>query len=145
MPAAAPRMWAAPQPPRLLLPLSGSSPWTQSSPFAPTPLESDAMAPQDSSDGLLQVRNLTISFGTRVIQRELSFSVRQGSIFAVMGGSGCGKSTLLRAMVGLLRPATGTVVVHGEDYWAADKARRAEIARRFGVSFQSGALWSSMT
>jgi phospholipid/cholesterol/gamma-HCH transport system ATP-binding protein len=103
------------------------------------------MAQQQHSEYRLQVRNLTVSFGTRVIQRELSFSVRQGSIFAIMGGSGCGKSTVLNAMVGLLRPASGTVVVDGEDYWAADEARRAEIGRRFGVLFQSGALWSSMT
>jgi phospholipid/cholesterol/gamma-HCH transport system ATP-binding protein len=103
------------------------------------------MAHQQNSECRLQVRNLTVSFGTRVIQRELSFSIRQGSIFAIMGGSGCGKSTVLKAMVGLLRPASGTVVVDGEDYWAADEARRAKIGRRFGVLFQSGALWSSMT
>jgi phospholipid/cholesterol/gamma-HCH transport system ATP-binding protein len=62
-----------------------------------------------------------------------------------MGGSGCGKSTVLKAMVGLLRPISGTVLVDGEDYWAAGVARRTEIGRRFGVLFQSGALWSSMT
>ena len=86
-----------------------------------------------------------VSFGSRVVQRSLNFSIRQGSIFAIMGGSGCGKSTVLKAMVGLLRPATGAVVVDGEDYWAAAEERRAEIGRRFGVLFQSGALWSSMT
>ncbi|MBN8888798.1 MAG: polyamine ABC transporter ATP-binding protein [Rhodospirillales bacterium 70-18] len=94
---------------------------------------------------LLQVRDLTVAFGPRVIQRKLSFSVRQGSIFAIMGGSGCGKSTVLKAMVGLLRPAAGTVMVDGQDYWAATEAQRVAIGRRFGVLFQSGALWSSMT
>jgi phospholipid/cholesterol/gamma-HCH transport system ATP-binding protein len=103
------------------------------------------MAQQRNPDWPLDVRNLTVSFGTRVIQHDLSFSIRRGSIFAIMGGSGCGKSTLLKAMVGLLRPASGTVMVDGEDYWAAGGARRAEIGRRFGVLFQSGALWSSMT
>jgi phospholipid/cholesterol/gamma-HCH transport system ATP-binding protein len=93
----------------------------------------------------LDVRNLTVGFGRRVIQRDVNFSVRRGSIFAVMGGSGCGKSTVLRAIVGLLRPSSGTIVVDGEDYWAASEARRAAIGRRFGVLFQSGALWSSMT
>ena len=88
---------------------------------------------------------LTVAFGPRVIQRDLSFSVRQGSIFAIMGGSGCGKSTVLKAMVGLLRPSSGTITVDGEDYWAATEARRTAISRRFGVLFQSGALWSSMT
>lgn len=103
------------------------------------------MAHPSNSEWRVQVRNLTVSFGTRVIQRDLSFSIRRGSIFAIMGGSGCGKSTVLKAMVGLLRPASGTVMVDGEDYWAADEACRAEIGRRFGVLFQSGALWSSMT
>jgi phospholipid/cholesterol/gamma-HCH transport system ATP-binding protein len=93
----------------------------------------------------LLVRHLSVAFGARVVQHDLSFSVRQGSIFAIMGGSGCGKSTVLKAMVGLLRPASGTVMVDGEDYWAAEEARRTEIGRRFGVLFQSGALWTSMT
>jgi phospholipid/cholesterol/gamma-HCH transport system ATP-binding protein len=93
----------------------------------------------------IAVRNLTVGFGSRVVQRDVSFSVRQGSIFAVMGGSGCGKSTMLRAMVGLQRPSSGTITVDGEDYWAADEPHRAAIGRRFGVLFQSGALWTSMT
>ncbi|KUZ67613.1 polyamine ABC transporter ATP-binding protein [Burkholderia ubonensis] len=103
------------------------------------------MARLESPGERLQVENLTVAFGARVVQRELSFSVRRGSIFAIMGGSGCGKSTVLKAMIGLLRPSAGTVTVDGEDYWSATEARRAEISRRFGVLFQSGALWSSMT
>src|SRR5579862_3924444 len=114
-------------------------------PFAPTHLEYEAMAPQRAAEERIAVRDLTLVFGPRVIQSEVSFSIRQGSIFAIMGGSGCGKSTLLRAMVGLLRPASGTIAVDGEDYWAAAEVRRAAISRRFGVLFQSGALWSSMT
>ncbi|HET6607308.1 MAG TPA: ATP-binding cassette domain-containing protein [Rhodopila sp.] len=93
----------------------------------------------------LCAKGLTLAFGSRVIQRDLSFSVRQGSIFAVMGGSGCGKSTVMRAIMGLTRPAAGTVLVDNEDFWAADARRRTEISRRFGVLFQNGALWSSMT
>lgn len=93
----------------------------------------------------LVAKGLTLAFGERIIQRELSFTVRRGSIFAIMGGSGCGKSTLLRSMIGLLRPVAGTVLVDGEDYWAASEARRDEISRRFGIVFQNGALWSSMT
>jgi phospholipid/cholesterol/gamma-HCH transport system ATP-binding protein len=103
------------------------------------------MAQHRGAEELLDVRNLTVGFGARVIQRDLSFSVRQGSIFAIMGGSGCGKSTVLKAIIGLLRPLSGTITVDGEDYWAAAEARRATISRRFGVLFQSGALWSSMT
>jgi phospholipid/cholesterol/gamma-HCH transport system ATP-binding protein len=103
------------------------------------------MTGQSASQARLRANGLTLAFGTRVVQRDLTFSVNRGSIFAVMGGSGCGKSTVLKAMIGLLRPIAGTVEVDGEDYWGASEARRAEISRRFGVLFQSGALWSSMT
>lgn len=104
------------------------------------------MTPQDSTAVPLEVRDLTLAYGARVIQRQLSFAIRPRSIFAIMGGSGCGKSTVLKAMVGLLQPAAGTILVDGEDYWAATQERRAEVSRRrFGVLFQSGALWSSMT
>jgi len=108
-------------------------------------LGSEAVAPQGTAEERIAANDLTVAFGPRVIQSKLSFSIRQGSIFAIMGGSGCGKSTLLKAMVGLLRPASGTIAVDGENYWAATEARRAAISRRFGVLFQSGALWSSMT
>lgn len=109
------------------------------------PWESDMTADTSPSRFLLRAENLTLAFGRRVIQRDLSFSVRQGSVFAVMGGSGCGKSTVLKSMIGLLRPTAGTIEVDGEDYWGASADRRAEIGRRFGVLFQNGALWSSMT
>ncbi|WP_424140827.1 ABC transporter ATP-binding protein [Roseomonas chloroacetimidivorans] len=103
------------------------------------------MAREQAGNDRLHAQGLTLAFGERTIQRDLAFSVRRGSVFAVMGGSGCGKSTVLKAMIGLLRPTAGTVLVDGEDYWAATEARRTEIGRRFGVLFQSGALWSSMT
>jgi len=93
----------------------------------------------------LEVEGLGIGFGDRIVQHDLSFTVAAGSVFAIMGGSGCGKSTLLKAMIGLLRPFAGRIRVGDEDYWAASDGRRAEIGRRFGVLFQSGALWSSMS
>ena len=71
---------------------------------------------------LLALRGITLAFGPKVIQQDLSFDVRRGSIFAVMGGSGCGKSTVLKSMIGLLRPTAGTFLVDGEDYWAASEA-----------------------
>ena len=101
-----------------------------------------ASSPQDR---LFDVRDLTLGFGPKIIQQNLSFNVRRGSIFAVMGGSGCGKSTVLKSMIGLLRPQAGSIMVDGEDYWGDSEARRTEIGRRFGVLFQSGALWSAMT
>jgi phospholipid/cholesterol/gamma-HCH transport system ATP-binding protein len=94
---------------------------------------------------LLALHGVTLAFGSAVIQRDLSFDVRRGSIFAVMGGSGCGKSTVLKAMIGLLRPRAGSILVEHEDYRAATAARRTDIGRRFGVLFQSAALWSAMT
>lgn len=98
-----------------------------------------------AGETILEVQGLELAYGSKVIQRDLGFSVRRGSIFAVMGGSGCGKSTVLRSMVGLLRPAAGRVLVGGEDYWSSDAARREAIGRRFGVLFQNGALWSSLS
>jgi phospholipid/cholesterol/gamma-HCH transport system ATP-binding protein len=93
----------------------------------------------------LTVDKLTVAFGEKVIQQDVSFKVAAGSIFAVMGGSGSGKSTLLQAMIGLLTPSAGTIRVGEEDYWAATEERRAQIDRGFGVLFQSGAMWTSMT
>ncbi len=95
---------------------------------------------------LLALRDITLAFGPKVIQHDLSLDVQRGSIFAVMGGSGCGKSTVLKSMIGLLRPRVGRFLVEGEDYWAGSEARRTEIGRqRFGVLFQNAALWSAMT
>jgi phospholipid/cholesterol/gamma-HCH transport system ATP-binding protein len=93
----------------------------------------------------LEVRNLSVGYGEVAVQKGVSFDVKSGSIFAIMGTSGCGKSTLLRALMGLLRPSEGTIIFAGEDYWAAPDARRAELGRRFGVLFQGSALWTSLT
>jgi len=93
----------------------------------------------------LQVRRVSVGYGERIVQHDVTFNVPTGSIFAIMGGSGCGKSTLLQALTGLLRPASGSVCFGTEDYWSATEARRTQIGRRFGVLFQGGALWSSMT
>jgi phospholipid/cholesterol/gamma-HCH transport system ATP-binding protein len=97
------------------------------------------------TDAVLSVRGITLAFGPKVIQRDVSFDVKRGSIFAVMGGSGCGKSTVLKSLIGLLAPDAGRILVDGEDYWAAGEARRTQIGRRFGVLFQSAALWSALT
>lgn len=93
----------------------------------------------------IAVDKLTMAFGEYVVQRDVSFDVRRGEIFVIMGGSGCGKSTLLRSMIGLVRPAGGEVTYDRTPFWAADETERAQIQRRFGVLFQSGALWSSLT
>jgi len=93
----------------------------------------------------VQVRGLAIEAGGRLVQRGLDFDVLPGEVLVVMGASGCGKSTLLRHLVGLERPAAGSVQVDGEDLHAGSEAAQAERRRRFGVMFQAGALWSSMS
>ncbi|BCX80863.1 phospholipid/cholesterol/gamma-HCH transport system ATP-binding protein [Methylomarinovum caldicuralii] len=93
----------------------------------------------------LTVRDLTMAYGDRIIQRDLNFTVNRGDIFIIMGGSGCGKSTLLRHLIGLLPPARGHIYYGDVDFWAAPPAQRQAILSRIGVLYQSGALWSSMT
>ena len=75
----------------------------------------------------------------------MSFDVKRGSIFAIMGASGSGKSTLLKVLIGLLRPSAGRISFADVNYCSLDDPERAEIGRHFGVLFQGGALWSSMT
>jgi phospholipid/cholesterol/gamma-HCH transport system ATP-binding protein len=96
-------------------------------------------------DPHIEVRNLTMAFGPRVVQHDLDFRVGRGEIFVIMGDSGCGKSTLMRHMIGLSRPARGDVLYDGEPLWEGDDEARERIQERFGVLFQGGALWSSMT
>ncbi len=93
----------------------------------------------------IEVRDLTMAYGSFVIQRDLSFTVNSGDIFIVMGGSGCGKSTLLRHLVGLKEPAKGKVFYDKVSFWDSDPDGKEALMRRFGILYQSGALWSSMT
>jgi phospholipid/cholesterol/gamma-HCH transport system ATP-binding protein len=93
----------------------------------------------------ISVEDVTLAFDDRIIQHDISFSVSRGEIFVIMGGSGCGKSTMLRAMIGLLQPARGNILYDGQALWTDDLEQRLQIQRRFGVLFQSAALWSSMT
>jgi len=93
----------------------------------------------------IRVEGLTMAYEEQVIQQDLNFEVRHGDIFVVMGGSGCGKSTLLRHLVGLHRPQAGRIRYDGIDFWAQDAASRRQIMRNWGILYQGGALWSSMT
>ncbi len=93
----------------------------------------------------ITVSNLTMAYGSFVLQRDLNFTVEKGDIFVIMGGSGCGKSTLLRHLTGLKEPAAGQVLYGNEDFWQLDSEGRDRIIRRSGILYQAGALWSSMT
>lgn len=93
----------------------------------------------------IEIRNLTMTYGSYVVMRDINAQIKRGSVFIIMGNSGSGKSTLLRHMLGLQRPAQGDVLYDGQSFWALDdKARKVQL-RKYGVLFQSGALWSSMT
>ncbi len=91
------------------------------------------------------VRNLTMAYGSFVLMRELNFTVRRGDIFIIMGGSGCGKSTLLRHLIGLIEPAAGEIFYGDVNFTRAEPEVRERLLRRFGITYQGGALWSSMT
>ena len=93
----------------------------------------------------ITVQDLTMAYGSHILQRDLSFTVNHGDIFIIMGGSGCGKSTLLRHLIGLKAPARGSVLYGSVNFWDAEPEERDRMMRRFGVMYQSGALWSSLT
>ena len=93
----------------------------------------------------IAVRDLTMAYGDFVIQRHLTFDIKRGDVFIIMGGSGCGKSTLLRHLVGLKRPAKGKIFYGDKSFWDAEPEERALQMQRVGILYQSGALWSSMT
>lgn len=93
----------------------------------------------------IEVRDLTMTYGDYVVQRDVSFTVQREDVFVIMGVSGCGKSTLMKHMVGLLEPASGRVLYNGTSYWEADREKQQALRRRWGVSFQGGGLWSSLT
>ena len=93
----------------------------------------------------ITVRDLTMAYGDFIIQRDLNFTIWQGDIFIIMGDSGCGKSTLMKHLIGLKRPASGQIFYKDTSLWDAEPEMRKACMRRFGVMYQSGALWSSMT
>jgi len=91
------------------------------------------------------VEDLTARFGDRTIFQHINFTVFKGEILVILGGSGCGKSTLLKHMIGLYQPYTGRVLIDGIDVNTEDERELNRLRRKIGVSFQSGALFGSMT
>ncbi|MGB0578670.1 MAG: ABC transporter ATP-binding protein [Limisphaerales bacterium] len=98
-----------------------------------------------SDETHIEIRDLTMAYGSFVVMREINVKVRQGEVFVIMGGSGCGKSTLLRHLIGLKEPAAGEILYHGKSFTKAHDDEREKVMHKFGVLFQGGALWSSMT
>ena len=91
------------------------------------------------------VKDMDLAYGDFVLLRDLNFAVKTGEVFVVMGRSGSGKSTLLKQMIGLKQPSTGDVFYDGKPLWAAEREEYLAMMRRFGILYQSGALWSSLT
>ncbi|MEN0036451.1 MAG: ATP-binding cassette domain-containing protein [Cellvibrio sp.] len=119
--------------------------------------EADSKAADKKLDDYVSVRDLSISYGSRAIQQNLNFDIRQNDIFFIIGGSGCGKTTLLKSMIGLLPPKKGEVLYRlqqqGENqseqqqvnFYKSEEKTRLELLKNWGITFQSGALFSSMT
>jgi phospholipid/cholesterol/gamma-HCH transport system ATP-binding protein len=93
----------------------------------------------------LRVEDLHKSFGGKVVLDGISFSVAPGESLVVVGPSGTGKSVLLKHLIGLLKPDSGKVFVAGEDLWALSHVARNGVRKKFGMSFQEGALFDSMS
>lgn len=94
---------------------------------------------------IIRVEHCTATYGEVVILQDISFEVFQGEVFVILGGSGCGKSTLLKHMIGLYRPASGRILIDGQDIVTAEGLERLAILKKFGVMYQQGALFGSMT
>ncbi len=94
---------------------------------------------------IIKVRNLKAGYGDNVVLEDLNFDVERGEVFVILGGSGCGKSTVLKHMIGLNPPLGGQVLIDGDDIVAAEGKERNALLRKIGVSYQSGALFGSMT
>jgi phospholipid/cholesterol/gamma-HCH transport system ATP-binding protein len=93
----------------------------------------------------IAVRDLTMAYGSFVIQRDLNFDIMREDIFVIMGGSGCGKSTLLKHMLGLITPAEGDILYSGQSFTHANAAQQEEMRRGWGITYQSGGLFSAMS
>ena len=93
----------------------------------------------------IEVRDLSCGYQDTSILEGVSFTVRPAEVFFIIGGSGCGKTTLLRNLVGLVKPTRGEVLFNGRSFTNADSSAKRDMLRTFGMLFQSGALWTSLT
>src|SRR4029450_12604074 len=96
-------------------------------------------------EAIIRVENFTAAYDGQVVLEDLNFEIFTGEIFCILGSSGSGKSTLLKHMIGLYRPAAGNIFIEGHDIATAQGDERRQLLRTFGVMYQSGALFGSMT
>jgi phospholipid/cholesterol/gamma-HCH transport system ATP-binding protein len=103
------------------------------------------MSPTAESEPIVRVEGLVAGYDGNILLQDVSFTVKRGEVFVILGGSGCGKSTLLKHMIGLYEPMAGHVFIDGDDIVTAEGAARRAILTKIGVMYQSGALFGSMT
>ena len=98
-----------------------------------------------AAETMIEVRDLTIGYGERIVMENLNFTISAGEIVCIMGGSGCGKSTLLKHLIGLYEPMKGDIFIRNRSIVTASEEEKKSIMRSFGVTYQGGALFGSMT
>jgi phospholipid/cholesterol/gamma-HCH transport system ATP-binding protein len=102
-------------------------------------------AAQTAAVPAIEVRDLSIGYGDRIVLHDLNFRIEQGQIVTILGGSGCGKSTLLKHIIGLHAPLKGDILINGRSIVHANEEERRSIMSEFGVAYQGGALFRSLT
>lgn len=105
----------------------------------------DESARQATGGIAISVRNLRVNYGEHEVLHNISFDVKAGETVTILGGSGSGKTTLLRSLIGLEKPSSGAIWIRGKDLCCIPPREMAELRKKFGVSFQGGALFGSMT
>jgi phospholipid/cholesterol/gamma-HCH transport system ATP-binding protein len=98
-----------------------------------------------ATEPIIEVEDLVVKYGERTVLDGVTFSVRRGEVFVILGGSGSGKTTLVRNLVGLMRPFSGCIRVKGENFTAMTDDERIELRKKIGMCFQGAALFNSMT
>jgi phospholipid/cholesterol/gamma-HCH transport system ATP-binding protein len=110
------------------------------------PIPAAAVSQDDQrSQPAIEVRGLEMAYDSYVLMRDVDFTVAPAEIMVIMGGSGCGKSTLLKYLIGLKEVDKGEIIYHGRSFSKASPTEKEEMQRTFGVLYQGGALWSSLT
>ncbi|MCP4176508.1 MAG: ATP-binding cassette domain-containing protein [bacterium] len=98
-----------------------------------------------NEEKLIQVKNLKVGYNEEVVMKDINFSVAKGEVFGILGGSGSGKSTIFKHVIGLLPPMEGEIIIEGTDITKISEDQKQDITKKFGVLYQSGALFSSLT
>ena len=109
------------------------------------PHDGETLSPRIASDAIIRVERVTAAYDGKTVLKDVTFDVRRGEVLVIAGGSGSGKSTLLKHMIGLYQPSGGRILIEGGDLAIAPPGERERLLRLFGVSFQGGALFGSMT